>query len=144
MDKVFIAASKETPNDPATLAAYRDWLMEQGRPEDAARLGLDLYSLSCEIRNIFDDWENIHIEPIANGWEIKCWNMYSPGELGYRHLKMVATLFGTDNVDLDNFEEGGCESCDYGSRYGFTVQVRHLALHAHLMRELSGKYLRER
>lgn len=34
-------------------------------------------------------------------------------------------FLGTNEIeDVDQFGYGGCESCDYGSRYGFTLEVK--------------------
>jgi len=48
----------------------------------------------------------------------------APG-LSFRHLKSLSDFFGTDNInDDDRFSHSGCETCDYGSSYGFTLTVR--------------------
>lgn len=39
-------------------------------------------------------------------------------------LAKLGEFFGTKNVDIHyDIGDGGCESCDYGSRYGFAVQL---------------------
>jgi hypothetical protein len=40
-------------------------------------------------------------------------------------LMQLAEFFGTKNInDDDKFANGGCETCDYGSSYGYTLTVR--------------------
>jgi len=40
-------------------------------------------------------------------------------------LMQLAEFFGTNNInDDDRFANGGCETCDYGSSYGYTLTVR--------------------
>jgi hypothetical protein len=40
-------------------------------------------------------------------------------------LTQLAEFFGTKNInDDDAFANGGCETCDYGSSYGYTLTVR--------------------
>lgn len=40
------------------------------------------------------------------------------------HLKAFSEVFNTDNIDVyDEIRRGGCETCDYGSSYGFALRV---------------------
>ena len=40
-------------------------------------------------------------------------------------LTQLAEFFGTKNINDDgHFANGGCETCDYGSSYGYTLTVR--------------------
>lgn len=56
---------------------------------------------------------------------IKLEAMYSQPGLSFAHMKRLADYFGTDNInDDDRFSEDGCETCDYGSSYGFTLTIR--------------------
>lgn len=51
--------------------------------------------------------------------------MYEHLPLSFKHLKALSEYFGTDNInDDDRFSESGCETCDYGSCYGFTLTIR--------------------
>lgn len=43
--------------------------------------------------------------------------------LTFKTLAEVAAFFGTDSIDAGERREGGCESCDYGSEYGFDLLV---------------------
>lgn len=50
--------------------------------------------------------------------------MYEPPGLNLDKLLQLADFFGTKNIDDERFANGGCESCDYGSDYGFTLVVK--------------------
>lgn len=61
---------------------------------------------------------------LGEGFEIDFTQMYeSPVELSYANMQVISDYFGTKDIDFDNVSEGGCETCDYGSRYGYTIQV---------------------
>lgn len=65
-----------------------------------------------------------HHDKLGDGFEIDFTKMYeSPVDLNYQNIKVISDLFGTEDIDFDNVSEGGCETCDYGSRYGYTIQV---------------------
>lgn len=70
---------------------------------------------------------NMRLYNITNGYELSIGAMYeSPiKEFNLRTLMKLSDLFGTDEIDVDNFAEGGCESCDYGSNYGHTIQIKN-------------------
>lgn len=51
--------------------------------------------------------------------------MYDSPGLTFEQLKTLAEFFGTEKInDDDRISESGCESCDYGSEYGFRLTVR--------------------
>lgn len=60
-----------------------------------------------------------------NSYEISYGAMYEApaGNLSLARLIRLSELFGTTSIDVDNFAESGCESCDYGSSYGHDIQV---------------------
>lgn len=49
--------------------------------------------------------------------------MYEHPPLGYAQLRAMAEHWGTEKIDTEQFGESGCETCDYGSRYGHTIIV---------------------
>jgi hypothetical protein len=50
--------------------------------------------------------------------------MYDPPSLSYQLLRSWAEHFGTEKIDTsDNISQSGCETCDYGSKYGFRVII---------------------
>lgn len=59
------------------------------------------------------------------GWNIGVSMMYEAPQLTFEILKKLANFFGTDRInDDDRFSMDGCETCDYGSEYGYTLTVR--------------------
>lgn len=54
---------------------------------------------------------------------IECVREYSPIELTFDNLAEVSKFFGTDSIDISAEENAGCETCDYGSSYGFHMEV---------------------
>lgn len=65
----------------------------------------------------------VEIEP--NKVSITLAQMYEPPGLSFAQLMSLAEFFGTKNInDDDRFGEAGCETCDYGSSYGFTLTIR--------------------
>ena len=56
--------------------------------------------------------------------EVDFTDMYSaPVEMSYQFLRSMVDHFGSEQIDTDDFNEGGCETCDYGSRYGFVLRI---------------------
>lgn len=51
--------------------------------------------------------------------------MYEAPEINFSFLMELSETFGTREIDVDNYSTNneGCETCDYGSCYGHTVQV---------------------
>ena len=76
---------------------------------------------------LFDsDWNvrKISHPRLGDGFEIDMTAMYSPPvEMSFSNMKVISDYFGTENIDVDNVSESGCETCDYGSNYGHEVQV---------------------
>ncbi len=86
-------------------------------------------------------WDAEHEKNYCMGWEskgcieilrndneevkIKLACMYETPSLNLDVMMRLADLFGTKNInDDDKFGERGCDTCDYGSSYGFTLTVR--------------------
>jgi hypothetical protein len=53
---------------------------------------------------------------------------YSCPDLQFSDLKALSEYFGTDKIytDMDWINEKGCETCDYGSRYGYQIIISDL------------------
>lgn len=49
--------------------------------------------------------------------------MYDPPGLSLSTLLKLAEFFGTKEIVDTRFSRGGCETCDYGSSYGFTLRI---------------------
>ena len=78
-----------------------------------------------------------------SGFEIEYSGMYSAPELNFTHLKALSELFGTDKIDVNHFAYSGCDTCDYGSSYGNTIQVYEPQRYADEAPSLFGKDLFE-
>jgi hypothetical protein len=50
--------------------------------------------------------------------------MYEIPGLSFAKLAALAEFFETKNIDDERFHSRGCETCDYGSCYGFELVVR--------------------
>lgn len=66
---------------------------------------------------------SISIRKLDNGIEIDFHQMYGAPNISFGMLKKLSDLFGTEKIDVDNYSRGGCETCDWGSAYGHTIQV---------------------
>lgn len=72
-----------------------------------------------------DQPDDVEITEDEEGIKLKVSSMYRPPSLSFDILSKLSEMFGTINInDDDRFGEGGCESCDYGSVYGFTLIIR--------------------
>ena len=51
-------------------------------------------------------------------------SMYEHPPKSKVYLEALSTFFDTDGIDVyDDISNEGCETCDYGSSYGFMVRV---------------------
>lgn len=72
------------------------------------------------------DRANLKIKIARKGSEIfvNVTKMYESPGCGFPELKKLAEFFETDNIDkYDDISEQGCETCDYGSSYGFALRI---------------------
>lgn len=68
---------------------------------------------------------NFRVEVKPNQVEITVERMYEFPPLNLKILKELAEFFGTENInDDDHYSSAGCETCDYGSIYSFTLTIR--------------------
>lgn len=88
---------------------------------------------------ILNDGDKIEIEKLDKGFEITYGNQYDPPELSLDKLKELAELFGTEAIDVDNYSQSGCESCDWESDYGHTIQVYYPTKSVKELEDLVGK-----
>lgn len=79
----------------------------------------------CTIELFGDEWDvkKCRHPKLGLGFEIDFTEMYEAPTLSYKMMKELSELFGTEEIDFDEYSQGGCESCDYGSAYGYRVQV---------------------
>jgi hypothetical protein len=59
-------------------------------------------------------------------YEIEFTQMYDAlDRFAFEDLEVLSRVFGTKNINFgDDVSVPGCETCDYYSRYGFSVMVR--------------------
>lgn len=72
---------------------------------------------------------NVSMEYGGNGevvtYHITMSSMYEAPMLNLYYMVELSKVFGTMNInDDDRFSWMGCETCDYGSSYGFTLSIR--------------------
>mgnify|MGYP003395911002 CR=1 FL=1 len=68
--------------------------------------------------------KNISNEKMGRGIEFEFTQMYSAPPFTLKTLQTLADHFGTNEIDFDNsINKEGCETCDHGSEYGYTVQI---------------------
>lgn len=86
----------------------------------------------AEIREFCEDlWRSESGDRLNVGWNTTATGgllfvsmMYQAPDLTLDHLLALARFFGTMNVGaFGDIIEPGCETCDYGSRYGFSLRV---------------------
>ncbi len=57
--------------------------------------------------------------------DISIGQMYESPGFSFAHLEGLAKFFDTKNVETESeFRYGGCETCDFGSEYGFVLRIR--------------------
>ena len=66
-------------------------------------------------------YDDITVE--AHGKTVSVSQMYEYLKMGPKQIMALSALFGTDKWDIDNWAEGGCETCDYGSKYEQTFTL---------------------
>lgn len=107
-------------------------------------------NLKTLIRNILDikvccDKPHLSIRLPNPGnksyYEIDYDRMYSAPELTFQKLKALSELFGTDEINVDNYNIHGCETCDWGSDYGHTIQISNPTKNIEELNKLLNKDL---
>jgi hypothetical protein len=74
-------------------------------------------------RNSWDKL-NININQGRDCYFIQISKMYESPGVTFKQLNELAKFFDTLNVETESeFSHGGCETCDYGSQYGFILKI---------------------
>lgn len=73
-------------------------------------------------RSELETWE---VTRIGSRITIKYGEMYEPPVLNFSTLMELSEYFGTQEIDVDKYSVGGCESCDFGSDYGHEITIRN-------------------
>lgn len=69
--------------------------------------------------------DNVKVERSKKHVDIQLSSMYHKPGLTFSQIEQIAAFFNTKNVETESeFSYSGCESCDYGSSYGFVLRVR--------------------
>jgi hypothetical protein len=87
-------------------------------------------------KEIYGSNRHLKIEKITDGYEITFGQQYAPPGLNFDQLMKISELFGTTKIDVDNYSQMGCETCDYGSNYGHTIQVKEPTLNCRAVEAL--------
>ena len=71
-------------------------------------------------------FSKLEIKVTRNGadFEIQVQDMYSPPPFNSGLVFDLVEYFGTKLIDSSRFDIGGCETCDYGSSYGYDLIVK--------------------
>jgi hypothetical protein len=78
-----------------------------------------------KVRALWPKVDKVKADKVKGGWDLELSNMYEAPGLRLQDLIELVDFFGTKNIEsAGNFSHGGCETCDFGSSYGFTLQVR--------------------
>lgn len=67
---------------------------------------------------------NIEVGISKDRYDITIERSYNPPGLSLKQLMALSEFFQTTNINDDAFNYSGCDTCDYGSSYGFTLTVR--------------------
>jgi hypothetical protein len=74
-----------------------------------------------------NSWSDKHInvtQIAPNHIRITYGQMYESPTLNFKILSELSEMFGTKNIDVDDFSQGGCDTCDYGSDYGHDIDIK--------------------
>ncbi len=78
------------------------------------------------VRGVWPNAENVEVEiNTPSNIRVRIFNMYSPPGVTFYQLMELSEKFGTKQINAgDDFSYSGCETCDYGSEYGFDLDIR--------------------
>lgn len=72
------------------------------------------FQIAIEAKEITDDHILVSVD-----------QMYETPPLNSVTVQMLCEAFGTRHIDeTEQWSEGGCETCDYGSSYGWTIRIK--------------------
>lgn len=81
-----------------------------------------------DIKKEYNDIVPIKFIPVrkdGNKFYFKINRMYNAPALSVAHIMDMVNLFGTKKIDINNYGSSGCETCDYGSQYGYNITVEN-------------------
>lgn len=78
-------------------------------------------------KNIGEIWEELNVCQFTrtnkDKYCLKIENEYRPPFLDFKTLVKLSKIFGTEEIDVDHYSEKGCDTCDYGSKYGHEISI---------------------
>lgn len=51
-------------------------------------------------------------------------SMYNAPDISFAILKQLSEFFGTDDIRVETFGYPGCDTYDYGSKYGHNIEFK--------------------
>lgn len=84
--------------------------------------------IKCKVKEIFkfQTYSDPEIEIKANKSyiDIEISQEYTRPTLSFKQLNELAKFFDTLNIETESeFSNSGCDTCDYGSSYGFVLRI---------------------
>jgi hypothetical protein len=77
-----------------------------------------------EASSPFTDFE-IKIKKVKNHFDVTISQMYEFVPANFTHMKALSELFGTDDINMNNWSYAGCETCDWGSNYSVQFDIKN-------------------
>lgn len=85
------------------------------------------------------DIQTFEVTKTKDYYQIEYGLMYEAPVLNLTHLFKLSEIFGTQKIDVDHYSKGGCETCDYGSDYGHTIQIYDATKNVEELDKLIGR-----
>ena len=81
--------------------------------------------IEAKARGIWPDAKIEISDCVTGGIWLSVSKMYEAPGLSFANLMELAEFFGTKAInDERRFNVSGCETCDYGSSYGFQLRIK--------------------
>lgn len=68
----------------------------------------------------------IQVVAHSNGCNVSVKRSYDFVEVNFSKLMKIAKFFNTQSVDVDEWSKDGCPTCDWGSSYTKSFQIREI------------------
>lgn len=69
--------------------------------------------------------KSIEIIKVDNGFRITTGQIYNSISINLSKLMELVEFFGTKDIDIDQYSRKGCPTCDFGSEYGHTIDIKN-------------------
>jgi hypothetical protein len=76
----------------------------------------------------------------ANRFELTWAGMYEKPPLFPIALVRLGEVFGTDSINEASYAIGGCESCDWGSSYGYEFTIEDPTRNLDILDAIGGEF----